>query len=209
MEKLKLYKTVLGMVGTNVYFIKNTDTNEMIIVDPADDAKTIFECVEDTGGTPVAIYLTHGHYDHILAAKEVKEKYNIPIIAEEEEQKVLSDPKLNMSGFYGMNCSLQADETVKDGDTLQYAGLPCTVLHTPGHTWGSCCFYFPESKLLISGDTLFQFSYGRTDFETSSQADMAASIRRILTELPEDVTACPGHMGYTTIGEEKKYNPLA
>ncbi len=209
MAELKLYKCVLGMVQTNVYFIKNTETDEMIIVDPAEDAATIFECVEDSGGKPVAIYLTHGHYDHILAAKEVKEKFDIPVIAEEEEKKVLEDPRLNMSGFYGINYSMEADIYVKDGDELNYAGLPCKVLHTPGHTWGSCCFYFPESRLLISGDTLFQFSYGRTDFATSNQNDMVNSIRRILSEIPEDVTACPGHMGYTTIEAEKQYNPLA
>lgn len=209
MAELKLYKTVLGDVGTNVYYLRNADTDEVIIVDPADNAPEIFSNIEEIGGKPVAIYLTHGHYDHILAASEVKEKYGIPIIAHEDEKKVLENPRYNMSGFYGAGVTVEPDITVKEGDTLNYAGFSCTVMHTPGHTWGSCCYYFPEQKLLISGDTLFQFSYGRTDFETSNPADMKESIRRLLDELPQDVTACPGHMGYTTIEEEKRYNPLA
>lgn len=209
MAELKLYKTVLGMVGTNVYYLKNEETSETIIVDPADNAQEIIANIDDIGGKPVAIYLTHGHYDHILAAKEVKEKYNIPVIAHEEEKKVLENGRYNMSAFYGIDCTITPDQLVKDGDELDYAGFPCKVLHTPGHTWGSCCYYFPEQKLLLSGDTLFQFSYGRTDFETSNGADMQKSIKRLLSEIPDDVTACPGHMGYTSIEAEKKYNPLA
>ena len=209
MAELKLFKMVLGPIGTNVYFLMNEDTRQMIIVDPADEAQTIIENVRECGGIPVAIYLTHGHHDHIEAADAVRREFDIPVIAHEEEQTVLNDPSLNMSGFYGTKVSIQADKTVKDGDELDYAGLHCVVMHTPGHTWGSVCYYFPENKLLISGDTLFQFSYGRVDFATSNAQDMQNSIKGILTELPEDVTACPGHMGYTTIQAEKRYNPLA
>ena len=209
MAELKLYKTVLGPVQTNVYYIRNAENDEVIIVDPADSSEEIFANIDDIGGKPVAVYLTHGHHDHILAAKDVREKYGIPIIAHEEEKKVLEEARYNMSAFYGVPFVLTPDILVKDGDELDYAGFSCKVLHTPGHTWGSCCYYFPEEKLLISGDTLFQFSFGRTDFETSSHPDMVKSIHRLLTELPDDVTACPGHMGYTTIEAEKRYNPLA
>lgn len=209
MAELKLYKTVLGAVQTNVYYLKNTDTDEVIIVDPADEAEEIFSNLTDIGAKPVAIYLTHGHYDHILAAKAVKERYGIPVIAHEDEVPVLTNARYNMSAFYGLDYTLEPDITVKDGDILEYAGFSCKVLHTPGHTWGCCCYYFEEQKLLISGDTLFQFSYGRTDFETSDGKEMAKSIKRLLSELPDDVTACPGHMGYTTIETEKRYNPLA
>lgn len=209
MAELKLYRTVLGPIGTNVYFLMNEDTKQMIIVDPADEPQTIIDKVRELGGIPVAIYLTHGHHDHIEAADAVRKEFNIPVIAHEDEQTVLNDPRLNGSGFYGSKVSIQADITVKDNEELNYAGLPCKVLHTPGHTWGSVCYYFPESKLLICGDTLFQFSYGRIDFPTSTPEDMPKSIKRLLTELPEDVTACPGHMGYTTIQAEKRYNPLA
>ena len=209
MAELKLYKMVLGQIQTNVYLLMNEETHEVIIVDPADEAQTIIDSVREIEGKPVAIYLTHGHHDHMEAADAVRKEFGIPVIAHEDEQTVLNDPSLNGSGYFGPSVRLQADITVKDNDKLDYAGFDCRVMHTPGHTWGSVCYYFPEHQLLLSGDTLFQFSYGRVDFATSNPQDMKNSIKRILTEIPEDVTACPGHMGYTTIEAEKRYNPLA
>lgn len=209
MAELKLYRLVLGMIGTNVYLIQNTETKEVIIVDPADSAPQIIENIDKIEGKPVAIFLTHGHYDHILAVNEIKAHYNIPVIAHEDEVLVLSDMRINMSGLYGLNVKVDVEVPVKDNEEITYAGLTCKVLHTPGHTQGSCCYYFEEAKILISGDTLFQFSFGRTDFATSSHKAMENSIRRLLTELPADVTACPGHMSFTTIDAERKYNPLA
>ena len=89
------------------------------------------------------------------------------------------------------------------------AGFSLLVLHTPGHTEGSCCYYFPQEDVLISGDTLFEGSVGRTDFPTSSGGDMMRSLHRLLEELPEETRVFPGHGGETTIGYEKRYNPFA
>ena len=94
-----------------------------------------------------------------------------------------------------------------EGDTLQLAGLTIQVIHTPGHTPGSVCLLIGDT--MFSGDTLFQMSYGRIDFPTGSGQDMLASIKRLLTTLPEETMVYPGHMGPTTIAHEKKYNPLA
>ncbi len=209
MVELKLYRMIIGMVETNVYFVENTDTKQTIIVDPADDPERLKSNLKEKDLIPAAIYLTHGHFDHIGAVNELKEYYKIPVVADAAEKALLEDPVLNMSAYNGKKITVNADVFVNDKDTLDYAGLPCTVIHTPGHTAGSCCYYFKEQKLLLSGDTLFQFSCGRTDFATSNHADMEKSLKRLMNELPEDVTACPGHMNYTTIEAEKRYNPFA
>lgn len=199
----------LGMVMTNVYFLQNEETKEMLIVDPADNADAIIRKVEAMQGIPKAILLTHGHFDHIMAAKDVAEKYNIPIYAYETEKRLLEDPSLNLSGMTGRSTfTLTPDILVKEGDEPEIPGFKFKVLHTPGHTAGSCCYYFYEDNVLISGDTLFYASCGRTDFPTSSGKDMRMSLSRLINELPEETIVYPGHESSTSIGFEKKVNPF-
>ena len=209
MAEIKIQNLVLGMVATNCYFLQNTGTKEMILVDPADDADVIIQKTEALGGRPVAVLLTHGHYDHMLAADEVRRHWQIPVYVHEKDELVLEDASLNLSGFWSTSYTMKADQLVKEGDVLKLAGFEIHVMHTPGHTMGSVCYYFPEQKVLISGDTLFCQSYGRTDFPTSSMREMQNSIRRLLTELLEDTAVYPGHEMSTTIAMEKRYNPLA
>lgn len=209
MAKIQIHSMVLGMVGTNVFLLYNEETKEVVIIDPADNAGLIEEQINKLGGKPVAILLTHGHFDHILAAGELRETYGIPIYLEEEEVDVLGDTVKNLSSTWGSAFTLQADKLVKEGDEITLAGVTMRVLHTPGHTKGSCCFYLPEEKILFSGDTLFYGSYGRIDFPTSSGAQMKESVHRLLTELPDEVQVLPGHEMFTQIGFEKRINPLA
>ena len=209
MAEMKIQNLVLGMVATNCYFLKNAGTGEMILVDPADEAEAIERKVEALGGKPVAVLLTHGHYDHMLAADAVRKRYQIPVYVHELDEAVLEDASLNLSGFWSSSHTMKADRLVKEGDVFRLADFEVRVLHTPGHTRGSACYYFPEQKVLLSGDTLFCQSYGRTDFPTSSMRDMQKSVRRLLTELPEDTAVYPGHEMSTTIAMEKRYNPLA
>ncbi|MBR2531721.1 MAG: MBL fold metallo-hydrolase [Lachnospiraceae bacterium] len=209
MANIQIQSMVLGMVGTNVFLVKNEDTGELVIIDPADGAGIIEQKIRGMGGRPVAILLTHGHFDHIMACEEIRDLYSIPVYAEESEAEVLEDPRKNLSADWGSGISMKADHYVKDGDVLTLAGLSIHVLHTPGHTQGSCCFYLPEEKLLFSGDTLFCGSYGRIDFPTSSGMAMKASVQRLLRELPDDTNVLPGHEMFTRIDQEKRYNPLA
>lgn len=209
MAEIIVQNLVLGMVATNTYFLMNPETKEMLLVDPADEAGAIEQKVSAMGGTPRAVLLTHGHYDHMLAADEVRKKYGIQVYAHELEEQVLENPSLNLSGFWSSPYSMKADCLVKEGDVLRLAGWEIHVMHTPGHTLGSVCYYFPEQKILMSGDTLFCESYGRTDFPTSSARDMQNSIKRLLRELPEDTAVYPGHQCSTSIDMEKRFNPLA
>lgn len=180
----------------------------MIIVDPADNADAIERKINALEGIPVAILLTHGHFDHILAATTLQKKYRISVYAFESEERVLEQPELNLSTMAGGAFRMKADILLKDNEEFQLAGYRITVLHTPGHTEGSCCYYFKDEQVLISGDTLFAGSCGRTDFPTSSTLEMISSLRKLVTELPEETAVYPGHNEATTIGEEKRYNPF-
>lgn len=210
MKDCKIATLVLGPVQTNCYLVYHQDTKEAFIVDPADRAERIVQEVERLGLAPKAILLTHGHFDHIMGARGVKEKYHIPVYAYEKEQDLMADPELNLSmAFMGKSFSMAADQWFYDGEKVNIAGLDIQVLATPGHTCGGCCYYLPEEGVLLSGDTLFCRSVGRTDFPTSSTRELILSIKDKLFVLLEDTAVYPGHEETTTIGEEKQHNPVA
>ena len=200
---------VLGMVSTSTWLIQNKETKEILIIDPADNGDAIVRKVNNMGGVPKAVLLTHGHFDHILAADDLRDTWDIPIYAYADEKMVLSNPRINLSGSWASPYTLDADHYVKDGDLLQLGGFDIEVLHTPGHTLGSCCYYIKEEGVLFSGDTLFAGSIGRTDFPTSNMGHMKASLKRLLTNLPGETVVYPGHGEETTIAYEKRYNPFA
>lgn len=199
---------VLGPVETNCYFVINKDTKEIVIIDPADRAQIIIEWISSEGLTPLAILLTHGHFDHIMAVDGLRKEYDIPMYASREELKILEDPQLNAASMMGSYISLKADEYFTDGDVLELAGIRFKVISTPGHTIGSVCFYIEEEKMLISGDTLFEASVGRSDFPTGSSRQLIDSIKTRLFVLPDDTDVFPGHGGTTSIGYEKMHNPF-
>ena len=205
---IKVNYRALGMLSTNCYVVENPDSQKVLIVDPGDSPLEIERQIDEIDGDPEAILLTHGHFDHMLAADALRKKYHIPVYVHEKEQHLLGDPKENLSGLWSKPYTMQADKTVKEGDVLHLADFEIHVLATPGHTAGGVCYYIPAAKTLFS-DTLFCESYGRYDFPTSSGRELTASVKRLLKELPGDVTVYPGHNDETTIEHEKRYNPLA
>ena len=207
MKNLELQKCILGPVYTNCYLLKNKETGELIIVDPADCLEKIEMKISRMNGKPVAILLTHGHFDHILAAQAVKEKYNIPIYACRQEEEMLREPSINMTVHYGQGCSIVPDVFLEDLDVIRLAGFSVQMIHTPGHTQGGVCYYVEKEGVLFSGDTLFCCSVGRSDFATSSTSALIRSIKEKLFLLPDETKVFPGHMGATTIGNEKVNNP--
>ena len=206
---IKVNYRALGMLSTNCYVVENPDSQKVLIVDPGDSLLEIERQIDEIDGDPEAILLTHGHFDHMLAADALRKKYHIPVYVHEKEQHLLGDARENLSGLWSAPYTMQADKTAKEGDILHLADFKIHVLATPGHTAGGVCYYIPAEKALFSGDTLFCEPYGRYDFPTSSGRDLIASVKRLLKELPGDVTVYPGHNDETTIEHEKRYNPLA
>ncbi len=207
---MEIISLVLGEIATNCYIVRNEDTGALLFIDPADEPDRLIAQTEQCGGTPEAILLTHGHSDHIMAAADLKKKYGIPVICHADEKEMLADPEWNLTlPHCGFPYVIEPDITVRDQDVLSYAGFRIRVMHTPGHTAGSVCYYLKEQNTLFSGDTLFYRSYGRTDFRGGSDADMAGSLRRLLTELPPETAVCPGHGPATSIDLERKVHGLS
>ena len=208
MAEIRLAYSALGVCGTNCYIIYEEHTKEAVIVDPADAPERIRLQAEKLGVSVKGIWLTHGHFDHMLAADALRKEYGVKIWAMKAEKELLESPAMNLSAAWAEPAALTADEWLEDGQRQEALGTAAEVLHTPGHTPGSCCFYFKQENILISGDTLFRESLGRTDFPGSSTRDIILSIRRLF-ELPDETAVYPGHGDETSIGYEKIHNPVA
>ena len=205
---MKIESMVLGAVATNCYFVINEETKETIVIDPADRADRILEKASAEGLSLKAVFLTHGHADHILAVPELRGKMGIPVYASRAEEELLADPNQNLSlALFGKSLSLKADVLTEDGQELEAAGMKFRVLFTPGHTPGGCCYYNQEENILFSGDTLFCGSVGRTDFPGGSMGTLVRSIGEKLMPLADETRVYPGHQEETTIGAERRYNP--
>ena len=207
MSELKVGRIVLGMVSTNCYFIYREEDQKAIVVDPADSGAYLYQKLQENGIDVAAIFLTHGHFDHILGCKELKEASGAEIYACDEEKDVCEDTHNNCTDQIGRLYTVKADHYIQDGGLIEVAGMKCRLLHTPGHTKGSCCYYFEEDGVLISGDTLFAGSVGRADLPTGSEGTLIRSIKNKLSELPGNVKVYTGHGDSTTIEYESKHNP--
>lgn len=208
MADIRIGRMVLGSCQTNCYFIYEAESKKAVVVDPADNGAQIYSALQRNGFNIEAILLTHGHFDHIWGSKELRELSGAKIYALDEEKVLCENSRNNVSEYAGRAYTVVPDEYVRDGAELVFDGITFKVIATPGHTIGSCCYYIEEAGMLISGDTLFLESTGRTDFPTGSMSSIVRSIREKLFVLPEDTKVYPGHMDSTTIGHEKKYNPF-
>ncbi|MCM1107290.1 MAG: MBL fold metallo-hydrolase [Blautia sp.] len=206
MGKLKVEQYVVGPVQTNCYFVINEETKELLVIDPGAGAKQLAGRVREQELKPAAILLTHGHFDHAAGAQELAAELGVQIYIHEADRETLADPKSNVSWMMGEGAVYQADIFLKDGQELDLAGFHIRVLHTPGHTVGGACYYFPYEDTLFSGDTLFCGSVGRTDFEGGSMANLVRSIKEKLLVLPERTVVYTGHGEATTIESERMYN---
>lgn len=210
MGNWEIGRMVVSMCETNCYYIYRSGEEkekEVLLIDPGDCGGQIYEALRGKGFRVGAILLTHGHFDHIWGANELRRLSGAQIYAFEGEKDVCEDAFSNVSSQAGRAETVAADHYERDGSVLKLAGFTVRLIATPGHTHGSCCYYLEEEKVLFSGDTLFEGSVGRTDFPTGSMGSLVRSVKEKLLVLPEDVAVYPGHGDRTTIGEEKKYNP--
>jgi Zn-dependent hydrolases, including glyoxylases len=210
MNKIGVYVLTLGPVQTNVYIAYNKESLECFIVDPSAQAGDIIATIKEHKLKPVAILLTHGHFDHIMAVNELVKEYNIKVYISKFDDEMLYDSrKSGGSSFIGSGYVTKADVLLNDGDVLHLLDKDIVFIATPGHTKGSGCYYIADEKLLFSGDTIFREDCGRTDLYGGDNPSIIRSIYEKVLTLPDDVNILPGHMDMTTVAHEKKYNPVA
>lgn len=196
-----------GQMMQNAYFITEEETSATIIIDPGAEPERLINTIEKNNLDLKYIVLTHGHFDHIGACEELNKKYNAPIVIAEGEELLIEEPKNNLSTMIGESISIKADIVVKDGDTFKFGdNLEFKAIATPGHTPGGMCLYFEKEEVLISGDTLFKASVGRTDFPYGDSKVLMQSLEK-LKALPDTTVVYCGHGDKTTIGSEKVNNP--
>lgn len=198
----------VGSLSTNCYVVIEKRSGEALVVDPGDTSLSLIKTLDEIGGENIKyILLTHGHFDHIKSASELSQKYDAQIVIGEKEEAFLFDENLNLAFFLGCRSykPFEADILLSDGDKLSLGESEFTFIETPGHTCGSGCYLFKEDRVLLSGDTLFRASMGRTDFPTSNPVDMMKSLRR-LKDLQGDYKVYPGHNQSTTLSYERENN---
>ena len=205
---LKIGSMCLGYVQTNCYFVYDEEKKEALVFDPPTDGAGIFSKLKENDITVAAIFLTHGHFDHIMGANELRDLASVKIYASEAEKDLLESAQLNVSTQVGRKYTVTPDVLLKDGDVVEIAGMKIKMISTPGHTEGSCCYLFEDAGYLIAGDTLFAGSCGRTDLPTGSGGKLSRSLKDVLMKLPDDVKVYPGHGESTTIGFERENNPF-
>ena len=199
----------VGNLAENCWFLANEDTKEAVVIDPGAEPDRICAAAEKHGWKITAILLTHGHIDHMGACESLRTELGVKVYALTEEEDLLLDAKNNLSVFIERKVvTFEPDELLRDGQELTLAGMKIQVIHTPGHTKGSCCYYLKEEGVLFSGDTVFCGSVGRTDFPGGSSAQIVKSLHKLVDSLPEETEVFPGHDVSTTIGYEKRYNPF-
>ena len=213
---ITLKKMILGPVGTNCYIFQNEEQKEAVVFDPGDRGDKVFEYLKEHGLILAAVFLTHGHFDHMTGVpalmRAARDDGQNPLLyASEDEEELLREPLLNCSGTamgYGEGgVSLKADVYLKDGEELEISGLKIKCIKTPGHTEGSMSFYIPDERMLVCGDTVFEGSVGRIDLPTGSDSALMRSISEKIATLPDFTYILPGHGPETTVRDEREYNP--
>ncbi|MEE8541839.1 MAG: MBL fold metallo-hydrolase [Desulfobacterales bacterium] len=198
----------VGPIMANCFIAGCEDTHEAVVIDPGDEADRILLSLAESKLKLKYILNTHGHFDHVAANKKMKDATGADLIIHALDAPMLSQISASAT-MWGLAAddSPPPDQTVEEGDLINFGNLSLKVLHTPGHTQGGVSFYADDCVFV--GDTLFAGSIGRTDFEGGNFETLIASIREKLFRLADDTRVLTGHGPETTIGSEKQYNPFA
>lgn len=200
---MKVISEKFGSMDNNCSLIIDEKTNQSALVDCNEFSQKMIDMIGDTDLK--YILLTHGHFDHIIGVKSVKEKYSAQVVISKEDEPMLNSSKLSLAVFCNApQNNVDADIIVKDGDEIILGEIKIKVMATPGHTSGSVCYI--AENCIFSGDTLFYCSCGRTDFPSGSPEQMMSSIQK-LKALDGDYKVYTGHNNLTTLDFERKNNP--
>jgi hydroxyacylglutathione hydrolase len=199
----------VGVLQCNCSILGDESSREAIVVDPGDDIPKIVAILKRHQLTVKYIVITHAHIDHIAGAQQLKRLTGAPILYNQNDLPLVKMMDLQ-AAWLGMPTPEVAapDAPLTEGQTIAIEGISGSILHTPGHTQGSVCLYVPEQSLLLTGDTLFAGSVGRTDLPGGNSVQLIDSIRSKLMALPEKTIVIPGHGPTTTIGGERESNPF-
>lgn len=186
------------------------ETQQAALVDPGGDAARIKQEVAGKAVTVTQILLTHGHLDHVGAAAELAQHYNVPVIGPQKEDEFWLQGLPDQSRMFGLEeCQpLAPDRWLEEGDSVALGNITLEVLHCPGHTPGHIVFFDRASRLLVSGDVVFKGGVGRSDFPRGDHGQLIDAIKRKLLPLGDDVTFIPGHGPMSTLGYERLHNPF-
>lgn len=194
-----------GMFGSVSYLVG--DDGKALLIDAGVKSDKVLSTAKEYNLTIEKIILTHGHIDHIVELDNIVEKTNAKVYIHIDEEIALTDARYNVSAYTGKSVTFNSkSETLRDGSVINLGGLDFKIIHTPGHSAGSICI--EVNNTLFSGDTLFSCGYGRVDLPNGSFEDIYRSIVNKLFILPDDMNVFPGHGNSTTIGEEKRSNPI-
>lgn len=197
----------VGSFWSNCYIIGSEKTREAAIIDPGADFNKIDNKIIELDLIPKMIILTHAHGDHIGAVADFKNKYNIPVYIHEDDAEALADSSKNMTKMlFRKDLSVTPDVKLKDGDLIKLGDLDLEIIHTPGHTPGGICI--KVENIMMTGDTLFNRSIGRTDFPGGSFDEIISSIKNKIFKYDDDTIIYPGHNSPSTIRAEKQGNPF-
>jgi hydroxyacylglutathione hydrolase len=199
----------VGPFAENPYLLACAESGQAVFIDPGDAAPRLLRAIEEAGVKVQAILLTHAHLDHVGALTELREATGAPVYLHPADDVLLQQAQAYWE-IFGKQIEpiAPAEHTLHDGDRVTFGKCELEVIHTPGHTPGSVCFYAPDDGTLIAGDTLFFQSVGRTDLPGGDTATLLRSIRTRLWELPDETEVLPGHGQPTTIGYERRNNPF-
>lgn len=204
MINIKIYNVT--QLATNCCYLVDEATGKSAVSDPGDKSEELIAQIKEDGGKLEYIFLTHGHYDHITYAKELADMFGAKIVTGKNNSEFLSKPELNLSIYHGNPLApFSADILLSDSDTIMLGETEIKYLTTPGHTSGCGVYIFDTT--IISGDTLFCESYGRTDLPTGNDDQMISSLKK-LKDIEGDYTVIPGHGELSTLEHERKFNPL-
>lgn len=203
---MEIIRIIAGIYAANCYIVYSKETGKGLIVDPGGDVDEIVRLVKDRDIQVTGIVLTHGHADHIGGLKDLKEKFDVDIMIHEDDREMLVDANINLSNMMSMDSiELNPDRILKDGDIIHLDDNEILVIHTPGHTRGGICLKIGDN--IITGDTLFQGSIGRTDLFGGDFDSIINSIKTKLMMYKDEIKIFPGHGAPSTIGYERSNNP--